>query len=188
MQVPEFSTARLKLRPIQLEDIPSYERHFIDYEVVCQLSQQVPWPYPEDGVRQFLNAVIFPEQGVNRWTWGIFLLTRPHELIGSIDLWRQGRPDHRGFWLGKKFWGQGIMTEAVAPIHDYAFETLGFDKLILSNAVGNVRSRRVKEKSGARFIGTAPAKFVDPALLEQELWELSADAWRSFRDSSTPRL
>jgi hypothetical protein len=40
------------------------------------------------------------------------------------------------------------MTEAVSPIMDYALEVLGFDRLIFSNAVGNERSRRVKEKTG----------------------------------------
>lgn len=45
------------------------------------------------------------------------------------------------------------MTEAVISVTDLAFDTLGFDKLILSNALGSHRSARVEEKCGARKIG-----------------------------------
>ena len=71
------------------------------------------------------------------------------------------------------------MTEAVGPVTQYAFETLGFEKMIFNNAKGNVRSRRVKEKSGARLIGVVPAKFVNPEYTEQEIWELTKEMWLS---------
>jgi RimJ/RimL family protein N-acetyltransferase len=43
------------------------------------------------------------------------------------------------------------MTEAVFPIIDYAFDILGFERLFSSHALGDEKSRRVKEKTGARF-------------------------------------
>ena len=55
------------------------------------------------------------------------------------------------------------MTEAVKPVMDFAFKDLGFDQLVFTNAVGNERSRRIKEKTGARLIDVRPAKFVDPS-------------------------
>jgi len=76
--------------------------------------------------------------------------------------------------------GKGV-TEAVFPITDYAFDSLGFERLFFSNAVGNEKSRRVKEKTGARFLRTEPAKFVNPSYTEREIWELSKDEWRAFR-------
>ena len=48
----------------------------------------------------------------------MFLKTNPNELIGAVDLYRDGKPENRGFWLGKPFWKQGIMTEAVTVIMD----------------------------------------------------------------------
>ncbi len=65
------------------------------------------------------------------------------------------------------------MFEAVIPITDYAFDTLGFETLIFTNAVGNQRSRRIKEKSGARLISIKPAKFVNPDYTHHEIWELN---------------
>jgi [ribosomal protein S5]-alanine N-acetyltransferase len=177
MTLPTLSTDRLLLRAVTLYDIPAYQKHFVDYEVIQYLSAAVPWPYPEDGVEYFFNQLILPRQGIDRWCWGIFLKSHPEELIGCVDLWREPRPENRGFWLGRKFWGQGIMTEAVAPVTDYAFDQLGFEKLYFTNAVGNVASRRVKEKSGATYLRTIPAKFVNPGFTHTELWELTKAEW-----------
>lgn len=70
------------------------------------------------------------------------------------------------------------MTEALKPITDYAFDVLGFESLTFSNAVGNLRSRRIKEKQGAQFLGIRPGRFVDPALTEQEVWRLESSQWK----------
>lgn len=177
--VATLKTARLILRPVGLEDAPDYEKHFVDYEVIRNLAAAVPWPYPAGGVEAFLRDVILPRQGLDRWTWGIFRKENPGALIGCVDLWRAGNPENRGFWLGRAYWGQGLMAEATDTVTDHAFTHLGFEKLVFSNAVGNLRSRRVKEKAGARLIGTRPARFVDPAFTVSETWELTKEEWRA---------
>jgi [ribosomal protein S5]-alanine N-acetyltransferase len=101
-----------------------------NYEVIRYLSSQVPWPYPENGTEFFIQNMILPRQGKDRWCWGIFEIDNPNELIGAVDLWRNPIPENRGFWLGKMFWGKGYMTEAVTPVTEYAFSDLGFEKLI----------------------------------------------------------
>jgi ribosomal-protein-alanine N-acetyltransferase len=176
--IPTLNTERLLLKAVTLEDAPAYRKHFVDYEVIQFLSSAVPWPYPDDGVEFFLNNLVLPRQGKDRWCFGIFLKTNPDELIGCVDLWREPVPENRGFWLGKQYWSQGIMSEAVRPVTDYAFDHLGFEKLYFTNAVGNKASRRVKEKSGATYIETRPAKFVSPEFTETELWELTKENWK----------
>ena len=178
---PNIETARLALKPVTAADIPSYEKHFIDYEVIRHLAQETPWPYPVDGVKDFVLNHILPNQGKDKWVWGIFLKENPSELIGVVDLWREGNPEHRGFWLGKAFWNRGLMTEAAGAINDFAFQDLGFEKLIFSNAKGNIQSRKIKEKTGAKLIGVEPATFVDPIYTEHELWELSKEDWLEFK-------
>lgn len=175
--IPIFYTARLTLREITESDIPAYEKYFIDYNVIRNLSAVVPWPYPEGGVLDFLSTQIFPRQGKDRWAWAITLKENPDELIGAVDLWRDGKPENRGFWLAHKFWGNGYMTEAVEPVMDYAFNSLGFEKLVFSNAVGNNRSARVKEKTGAKLLRREPARFVDPTFTEHDIYELSKEDW-----------
>ena len=179
--VPTIHTQRLILRPPTLENAPDIQRNFQDYELIKTLSSLVPWPYPSNGAIQFLTNVVFPNQGKNRWAWGLFLQQQPDTLVGMIDLWRVGRPEHRGFWLSRSLWGQGLMTEAVCPVHDFAFNQLGFDVLILSNASGNIASRRIKEKTGAVLIDVRPAKFVDPQYTSHEIWSLTKEAWTSWK-------
>lgn len=177
--LPVFETKRLILRGVVEEDAPNWQKHFDDYEVIRNLSAFVPWPYPKDGAVSFMKSLILPHQGIDRWVWGIFLKDAPGELIGCVDLWREGKPENRGFWLGRKYWGRGIMTEAVEPIMDYAFNELGFNVLIFANALGNIGSRRIKEKTGARLVRVEPAKFVDPKFTEHEIWELRKEHWKS---------
>lgn len=183
-RIPEFQTQRLILRGVTLQDAPSYTKHFVDYEVIRKLSRTAPWPYPENGVEEYLKNVILPVQGIDRWTWGIFLLDQPEIIIGCVDLWRNGTPENRGFWLGKKFWNKGIMTEAVYPVIDFAFNKIGFNHLIFSNAAGNIGSRKIKEKTGSELIDIRPAQFVDPAFTEQEIWKLSLENWNKHKLSN----
>lgn len=143
--VPPLRTARLELRALSLADVPAYQRHFVDYEVIRGLARGVPWPYPPGGVESFLREVLLPLQGASRWTWGLFPTAALAECIGVVDLWREGCPENRGFWLGRAFWGQGLMTEAVTAVKDHAFTRLGFERLVFSNA----RQRPLAPREGA---------------------------------------
>jgi RimJ/RimL family protein N-acetyltransferase len=183
-RVPDLKTERLLLRDVLLADPVAYQQNFADYEVIRELAAAVPWPYPENGVAMFLEK-LHAAQGKDRWVWAIHLKSIPGEPIGNIDLRRT--PENRGFWLARKHWGKGIMTEATDAVTDCAFAALGFEALILSNASGNTRSRRIKEKSGAKLLRTEPATFVDPAYTEREVWQLKKSDWIG-RNSRTQSL
>lgn len=73
------------------------------------------------------------------------------------------------------------MTEAVTPVMNYAFDSLGFEKLIFANAAGNKRSRRVKEKTGARLLRLEPAEYVNPEYEQREVWELTKQEWHKLK-------
>ena len=178
--VPTLETRRLILKRIEESHLASYQKHFAHWEIIRNLAKAVPWPYPADGAKQFYHSVIEPNQGKNRWTWGIFLKDDSDELIGAIELFHMTGLENRGFWLAKDHWGKGLMPEAVIPVTDFAFGQLGFEKLQFGNAVGNERSRRIKEKTGARRIGTRPLEFADPTFTEIELWEITKEQWITF--------
>lgn len=171
--IADLSTARLILRGVTMADAPAIQNHFADYEIIRHLAAIVPWPYPASGVRDFVRGVL-PVQGKTRWVWALFLKSAPDEAIGIVDL-RRGEGENRGFWLARHLWGQGLMPEACDAVTAYAFGPLGFSRLILCNAVGNERSRRIKEKAGAVFLRVEPARFVDPTVTMHEVWELTPD-------------
>jgi RimJ/RimL family protein N-acetyltransferase len=184
--ITTLETARLLLRDVLFVDVAAYRKNFVDYDVVSELNAAIPWPYPADGIPAFLEK-LRPEQGQNRWVWALYLKTDLADPVGSVDLSRGGKSEHRGFWLAKKHWGQGLMTEATDAVTDYAFDILGFETMILSNALGNTRSRRIKQKAGAILLRTEPAQFVNPDYTQREVWELTKHAWRGRKTTTPPR-
>lgn len=181
LQAPTFHTARLVVRPLRESDLPALQRNFEDYETVRFLAAVVPWPYPKDGAITWHKDIMQPGQGTQKWTWAICQKEAPDDLIGVIEIFRDACPSNRGFWLDRRFWGKGYMQETVEVINDFAFDTLGFERLLLDNAVGNTRSARIKEKSGARLIEVTDAKFVDPSITRIERWELTKAMWLARR-------
>jgi ribosomal-protein-alanine N-acetyltransferase len=178
--LPIFETERLILRGVTEKDIPAWRQHLADYEIASNLVRDGFFFHPE---------AIFPErQGKSQWVWGIFLKSQPDKLIGIVCLLlhnqcqREGTPANRGFWLAKDHWGKGIITEAIFPVMEYAFNNLNFDRMILANALGNMQLRRIKEKDGAVFLRTEPAysPYVNPDYKERELWELTKERWETF--------
>ena len=185
-KLPEFKTERLLLREIQVSDYKSYQKKFSDYEIIRYLSNIVPWPYPDNGALDFLQSVILPKQGIDLWCWAICLKEKRDDMIGVIEI-RKGPSDNRGFWIAREHQGKGFMTEATVPTTDYAFNKLGFEKLVFLNALENKASRRIKEKTGVRLVGTCPRKFVDPQYTMAQIWELTKEDYNRI-NPTTPQV
>ena len=60
-----------------------------------------------------------------------------------------------GYWMGRDFAGQGLMTEAVGTVVPFAFETLGLHRIHAAFLPANTASRRVLEKNGFKEEGYA---------------------------------
>ena len=73
--------------------------------------------------------------------------------IGSIGLHRNDLAEQNdeyelGYWIGKPFWGQGLIPEASQEVLRHAFEDLGMNRVWCGYYDGNSKSRRVQEKLG----------------------------------------
>lgn len=53
-----------------------------------------------------------------------------------------------GYWLGKAFWGQGLIPEAAEELIRHAFEKLNMSTIWCGYYDGNFKSKRVQEKLG----------------------------------------
>lgn len=56
-----------------------------------------------------------------------------------------------GYWIGRPYWGKGLIPEAVSAIIDHSRNNLGKDTLWIAFYDGNDKSRRVAEKCGFTF-------------------------------------
>jgi RimJ/RimL family protein N-acetyltransferase len=178
--IPEGTTERLILRPLEMADAPPIQELFPRWEIVRYLQNRVPWPYPPDGALDYCREIALPqmERG-EAWHWTLRLRTAPSQMIGLISLMK-GDGDNRGFWLGLPWQGRGLMSEACAWANDFWFETLEFPVLRVAKAAANTASRRISEKQGMRLVGTMEKDHVSGRLLS-EVWEITAEEWREWK-------
>jgi len=120
------------LRALSASDAQPIARLIDDYEVSRWLSV-VPHPY------SLADAQAFIADFDSDWRFGIWL---GDEIAGVI-----GISDQLGYWLGRRFWGQGYMAEAVHSVVN-AWFLAGETSLGAGYFVGNQRSRAILHNIG----------------------------------------
>lgn len=180
MPLPTLHTPRLLLRPLRLDDAPAIQRVFPQWEIVRYMAANIPWPYPDEGARQFVQGIALPAMAKGtEWYWSLRLRADPDVLIGVISL--HDEPDNnRGFWLAPAFWRHGLMGEACAAVNTFWFEDLQRSCLRVPKAALNEGSRRLSVREGMRLVTRYEADYVC-GRLPAELWELSRETWLSTR-------
>lgn len=140
-----FETTRLILRPWREDDAEELYKHASDTDV----GPAAGWPAhtsvenSRDIIRDILSA---PE------TYAI-CLKENGKPIGSIGFHRKDLAVaddeyELGYWIGKQYWGQGLIPEASREMLKYAFEALGMKQIWCGYYDGNIKSKRVQEKLG----------------------------------------
>ena len=155
-----LETTRLLLRPWREEDAMDLYTHASDPEVGLPAG----WP-PHTSVENsqeiIRNVLSAPD------TFAV-CLKEDGKPIGSIgfhrnDLATKDDEYELGYWIGKPFWGQGLIPEASREMLRYAFEDLGMSRIWCGYYDGNEKSRRVQEKLG--FIYQQRTEGIEVALL-----------------------
>ena len=115
-------------------------------------------------------------------------LKTDNRAIGAIELKLNGHTDmterddecELGYWLGKPFWGQGIVPEAVKEMLRHAFEEIGMTTVWVGYYEGNAKSKRVQEKCGFRY--RWKSEDVDVPLLHEKrtghVSSMTRDQWQ----------
>lgn len=151
----QLETDRLILRRFRLDDAEAMYRNWAsDPEVTKFLT----WP-THSGVE--VSAMVLTDwvQGYekpNYYQWAIV----PKELgepIGSLAA--VGFKDdlaiaHIGYCIGKPWWHQGIMSEALSAVMDYLFDEVGVNRIEAVHDPNNPHSGGVMRKCGMTYEGT----------------------------------
>ncbi len=142
-----LETRRLWLRWPTARDEAAIERLASDVDV-AQMTSRIPHPYPAGSAASFIyEARVGNAQGAHL-IFALAPLARPAEAIGAISLRQEDGAATLGYWLGKPFWGRGLMSEAVEAITGAAFHLAAIDSVAAHARADNAASRRVLEKSG----------------------------------------
>ena len=139
------------IRPWRLDDAESLARHANNRKVWIALRDLFPHPYTIEDAHTFLKSVISSEPVT------LFCVEANEAAVGGIGI-RIGADVHRhtaelGYWLSQKFWGRGIMTEAVTVVTDFCFENFPLRRISAEVFANNPASARVLEKAGFTFEG-----------------------------------
>ena len=146
-----LKTERLLLRRWEDSDAESLFEYAADPDV----GPIAGWP-PHQSIEESRDVIKNVFNGKEAYA---ICLKTDDRAIGAIELKLNGHTDltdrddecELGYWLGKPFWGQGIMPEAVKEILRHAFEKIGMTKVWAGYYEGNLKSKRVQEKSGFRY-------------------------------------
>jgi RimJ/RimL family protein N-acetyltransferase len=140
-----MQTKRLVLRPWCEIDAEELYKYASDTDV----GPSAGWP-PHTSVensRESIRTVLCAPE-----TYAV-CLKEDGKPVGSIGLHRKDLATEDdeyelGYWIGKPFWGQGLIPEASREILRHAFEDLGMKRIWCGYYDGNAKSRRVQEKLG----------------------------------------
>ena len=160
-----LKTERLILRRWEESDAENLYQYAKDPDV----GPIAGWP-PHQSVEESLDVIQNVFNGQEAYA---ICLKTDNKAIGAIELKLNGNTDmterddecELGYWLGKPFWGQGIVPEAAREMLRHAFEDIGMQKVWCGYYEGNLKSKRVQEKCGFRYQWTTEG--VDVPLMHE---------------------
>jgi ribosomal-protein-alanine N-acetyltransferase len=92
-----------------------------------------------------------------------------------------------GFVLSAHFWSSGVFADAANLLIDFAFTTLGVERLEARIALRNARAQAAVQKFGARFEGTlASSSPQGDRRAPESVWVLQHEDWR--KRTQDPRV
>lgn len=144
-----LATPRLTLRPARAADAADIVPLAGDIEVSRTLAR-VPHPYTADHAQAWLQAAM---DGTDLTTINL-VLDRNDAFIGSITFRELHASPLIGYWLGRPFWGQGLMSEALKAALGWFFAVTDHEALEAEVMTGNAASLAALRRLGFRETGT----------------------------------
>jgi len=149
-----LETERLILRRTSLSDA---EQMFANWASDPEVTQYLTWPSHADievtkGVLAYWDK---ENDRLDYYHWGLEL-KESCQLIGTGGVLGINERHHSadlGYCMGRAYWNKGYMTEAVAAMIKYLFNTVGLNRIVACHDTENVGSGRVMQKCGMTFEG-----------------------------------
>lgn len=135
-----------RLRPFEDSDLENLVKHANNPKIAANLTDAFPNPYSHEDGKNFLAMAKGNTSGT------IFAIEVDGEACGAIGLHQQ-TDIHRksaecGYWLAEKYWGKGIIPEAIRQVVELGFKTLEINRIFARPFSFNKASQRVLEKAG----------------------------------------
>lgn len=150
-----IETERLLLRPFLREDAPAMYRNWAsDPEVTKYLT----WPtHAHVGISEMvLSDWVSHYDELNYYQWAIVLkeLDEPIGSISAVKVNDTAQWVEIGYCIGRNWWRQGVVTEALKAIIAFFFEEVNVGRIQARHDPRNANSGAVMSKSGMTYEGT----------------------------------
>ena len=148
MRLPVLTGNKIFLRQLRRKDNLSIKQA-ADNKEISQFIPFIPTPYSLDNARRWINKTHREARADRAYQFGISS-KEEDRIIGMIGLKHINLIDGNAeieYWVGRKYWGKGITSEAIGLILNFAFKDLRLIRVYAFVSEKNPASIRVLEKS-----------------------------------------
>ena len=150
-----LETERLILRQFTLDDAEAMYRNWANDPEVTRFMTWPPYENAE-GTRKKLQQWVEEYKDPSNYTWAIVPkdLGEPIGSISVVAVVEERDIVSIGYCIGRKWWHQGLTSEAFAAVISFMFEEVGVNRLAAKHDVNNPHSGMVMKKCGMKYEGT----------------------------------
>ena len=186
-----LETERLILRPCVAEDAGAMFRNWAgDPEV----TRYMTWPtHTSEAVSAAVTADWAKEYGKPDFYLWMIVLKELGEPIGSMSVVNaiddKVQAAEIGYCIGKRWWHQGVTSEALARVMDFLFDEVGLQRVSARHDPRNPHSGAVMRKCGMKYEGThRRADWNNQGVCDEAVYALLRDERRAVSAPTSPVL
>lgn len=155
------------LRAWKQGDAASLALHANDEGVARNLRDAFPHPYALEDAEQYLSAVVNVTQP------NMLAIEVDEQAVGGIGIKRLEDVERVGaeigYWLGREYWGRGIVTEALGMATGYFMQSFELSRIFALPFARNSASLRVLEKAGYKREGVLHRSAIKNGVLQDQM-------------------
>src|SRR3990167_6117438 len=131
-----IKSKRFIVRPYKSGDEKSLQKNINDRNIY-KYTLRIPYPYTMKEAKKWISQCIKLKKKKNKKELH-FAIDVNGEVIGGLGYIKMEKHKAEiGYWLGKKYWNKGIMTEAVRLITNFGFTNLKLRRIYAPLFVSN---------------------------------------------------
>jgi len=179
-----LTTKRLILRDLKLSDNKDIQNNVNNLKISKYLLV-VPYPYSLKDAEWFIKDTIRKSKRKKRVSYQLGVEYKNNKgiigVIGLTSIDNLNGTAKIGYWLGEKHWRNGVMSEAVSEIINFAFKKLRLRKISVDAFIHNKASNGLLKKLGFKKEGVLRKHYLCKAtnkIQDANLYGLLKSEWR----------
>ncbi|MBI2042973.1 GNAT family N-acetyltransferase [Candidatus Pacearchaeota archaeon] len=143
----------------------------------------VPYPYSIKNAGEFIKKKILDKKKKPRETYAFGITIKDKNkiigVIGLANIDKNNKKAEIGYWIGKKYRKQGIVSEAEKTVLDFGFNKLKLNKIFGKAMPENMGSNKLFKKFKFRKVGLLKEDFIKNGKKKDGyLWELLKSGYK----------